>query len=257
MTPALEIHVVPGLPEVKPGDDLAAIIGDCLEQSGLGLRDGDIVTSAHKIVSKAEGRVVRLADVTPSDEALDYAERLAKDARKVEVVLRESVRVVKAFRHPGQNEGTMICEHRLGFISANAAVDESNTGEEGTVILLPQDPDHSAQRIRDGLERRFGVAIGVMLIDTFGRPWRLGQVNIAIGLAGIPAVRSEKGKTDAYGRRLMVTEPAFADEIAAASGLVVHKAAGTPVALFRGLDWEKSQSRAADLLRPAGEDMFR
>lgn len=257
MMSPVEIHVVPGLPEIRPGDDLGVIIGDCLEKAGLGLRDGDIVTSAHKVVSKAEGQIVRLADVEPSAEALAYAERLAKDARKVEVVLRESVRVVKAFRHPGQNEGTMICEHRLGLISANAAVDESNTGEDGTVILLPRDPDASAERIQEALEQRFGVSIGVMLTDTFGRPWRLGQVNIAIGLAGVPSVKSEKGKADAYGRRLMVTEPAFADEIAAASGLVVRKAGNTPVTLFRGLEWEKTQSRAAEMLRPAGEDMFR
>jgi coenzyme F420-0:L-glutamate ligase/coenzyme F420-1:gamma-L-glutamate ligase len=165
--------------------------------------------------------------------------------------------VVKAFKHPRQNEGTMICEHRLGFISANAAVDESNTGAEGTVILLPEDPDASAGRLQHGLEARFGVSVGVVITDTFGRPWRLGQVNVAIGLAGVPATVSEKDRTDAYGRLLSVTEPALADEIAAASGLVVQKAAGTPVALFRGLEWTRTNGSAADLLRPAAEDVFR
>jgi len=257
MNAALVIHIVPDIPEIRAGDDLVEIIGDSLDRSGLGLRDGDILTCAHKAVSKAEGRIVRLSDVTPSQRAKDYAGQLAKDARKVEVVLGESRRVVKAFKHPRQNEGTMICEHRLGFISANAAVDESNTGAEGTVILLPEDPDASAGRLQQGLEARFGVSVGVVITDTFGRPWRLGQVNVAIGLAGVPATVSEKDRTDAYGRLLSVTEPALADEIAAASGLVVQKAAGTPVALFRGLEWTRTNGSAADLLRPAAEDVFR
>ena len=250
----VELLPVPGIPDIQPGDDLVAIIGDAL--APLGLEDGDILTSAHKIFSKAEGQVVALAGVTPSDEALDYAEKLNKDPRKVEVILRESTRVVKTFRHPGQNEGVMICQHRLGFISANAAVDESNTGADETVILLPNDPDASASRLRDGLEARFGVRLGVVITDTFGRPWRLGQVNVAIGLAGVPATVHEGGNTDAYGRELAVTEPAFADEIATASGLVVGKAALTPVVRFRGLTWETSNDKAADILRPSKENVF-
>ena len=250
----VELLPIPNIPDIQAGDDLVQIIGDAL--APLGLEDGDILTSAHKIFSKAEGQVVALASVAPSDEALGYAEKLNKDPRKVEVILRESARVVKTFRHPGQNEGVMICQHRLGFISANAAVDESNTGADETVILLPKDPDASARWLRDGLEARFGVRLGVVITDTFGRPWRLGQVNVAIGLAGVPATVHEGGNAEAYGRELAVTEPAFADELATASGLVVGKAALTPVVRFRGLTWEVSNDKAADILRPSKENVF-
>ncbi len=250
----LALTPVPGIPDIRPGDDLTAIIGDAL--AGIGVQDGDILTSAHKIFSKAEGQVVALASVTPSDKALKYAEELNKDPRKVEMILRESTRVVKAFRHSHQNEGVMICQHRLGFISANAAVDESNVGADETVILLPKDPDASARRLCAGLQARFGVRLGVVITDTFGRPWRLGQVNVAIGLAGVPATLHEGGQNDAYGRELAVTEPAFADEIATASGLVVGKAARTPVVRFRGLNWETSNDKAADILRPNKENVF-
>lgn len=255
---ALRLLVVGGLAEVRAGDDLVALIGDALDAQGLVLEEGDILTSAHKIVSKAEGRVVRLADVTPGEQALALAQELGKDARKVQVVLDESVKVLRAFRHPGAGEGTLICEHRLGLISANAAVDESNTGGEGEVILLPLDPDASARALRDGLQARYGVSIGVVITDTFGRPWRVGQVNVAIGLAGVPATRNEAGRLDARGRALKVTEPAFADEIAAASGLAIGKAAQTPVVLFRGLAWPRDeQARGRDLIRARTEDVFR
>ena len=253
-----QLIALPGLPEVAAGDDLAALIGAALEAEGLALSAGDVVTIAHKVVSKAEGRVRKLADVVPGEEALAYAGRLNKDARKVQVVLDESVAVLRAFRHPGADEGTMICEHRLGLISANAAVDESNTAGEGEAILLPLDPDASAARIRAGLEARFGGPLGVVITDTFGRPWRKGQVNVAIGLSGVPATRPEAGNRDARGRALRVTEPAFADEVAAASGLVIGKAAQTPVVVFRGLDWSLNETaRAGDLLRARTEDMFR
>jgi len=250
----LELTPVLGIPDIEPGDDLAAIIGDAL--ADIGLMAGDIITSAHKIFSKAEGQVVALADVVPSAEAQRYAADLGKDPRKVEVILRESARVVRTFRHAHQNEGVMICQHRLGFISANAAVDESNTGTDETVILLPKDPDASARKLRDALQARFGVRVGVVITDTFGRPWRLGQVNVAIGLAGVPATVHEGGNADAYGRPLAVTEPAFADEIASASGLVVAKAARMPVVRFRGLEWQTSTDKAADILRPSKENVF-
>lgn len=248
------LTAVPGIPDIHPGDDLVALAGDALEP--LGLQDGDILTSAHKIFSKAEGQVVALKDVRPSPRAIEIAAELNKDPRKVEVILSESSRVVRTFRHPHQNEGVMICEHWLGFISANAAVDESNVGADETVILLPRDPDASAIAFRDGLVARFGVRLGVVITDTFGRPWRLGQVNVAIGLAGVPATVHQGGNKDAYGRELAVTEPAFADEIATASGLVVGKAAQTPVVRFRGLQWEDSNDKAADILRPNKENVF-
>lgn len=254
---ALQIAAVPGIPEVQEGDDLIEIIGGALESAGLHLVDGDVLTSAHKIFSKAEGCVVNMTDITPSEEALRYAEQLNKDPRKVEVILRESKSVVKSFKHPAQREGTMICEHRLGFKSANAAVDESNSGEDGSLILLPKDPDASARHLRDGLSKRFNARIGIAITDTFGRPWRLGQVNVAVGLAGLPATIREQGNCDAHGRLLSVTEPAFADELAAASGLVIGKAAQTPVVLFRGLDWQETPSSAQHLLRAQKEDMFK
>lgn len=253
----LSLIPVEKLPEIVAGDDLAAEIGDAMEAQGLSLRSGDLLTIAHKVVSKAEGQVVKLSSVTPGEDAKRYGEELSKDPRKVQVVLDESSRVVRAFKHPHANEGTMICEHRLGFISANAAVDESNTGDEGEVILLPKDPDASAQDLRRALEQRFGAKLGVVITDTFGRPWRLGQVNVAIGLAGVPATVNEAGGPDARGRELKVTEPAFADELAAASGLVIGKAAQTPVVLFRGLNWQIDENaRAADLLRARTEDVF-
>ncbi|SDQ96412.1 coenzyme F420-0:L-glutamate ligase [Pseudovibrio sp. Tun.PSC04-5.I4] len=253
----LSLHAIPNIPEIQPGDDLAAILGDAIEAAGLSLQDGDVLTSAHKIFSKAEGRVVSLADVTPSEEALRYADELSKDARKVEVILQESIRVVRHFKRPNQPEGTMICEHNLGFISANAAVDESNSGKDETLILLPKDPDASAKRMQEALSKRFNARIGFAITDTFGRPWRLGQVNVTVGLSGVPATIKEQGNTDAHGRMLSVTEPAFADELAAASGLVITKSGQTPVVLFRGLNWQSTESCAQDLIRSKKEDMFR
>ncbi|SFR12416.1 coenzyme F420-0:L-glutamate ligase [Poseidonocella sedimentorum] len=253
---SVTLTALPGIPDIAPGDDLAAILGDALEAAG-GVAPGDILCLAHKIVSKAEGCVIRLADVTPSPRALELAAELNKEPEKVEVVLRQSRRVVRAFKRPAQTHGTMICEHKLGLISANAAVDESNA-DPGTVITLPDDPDASARGLGEALAARFGMPLGVVITDTFGRPWRLGQVNVAIGLHLVPAKASEIGNTDAWGKPLVVTEPALCDEIAAASGLVVQKAAKTPAVLFRGVDWTPDPSAAAaQILRPIEEDMFR
>lgn len=257
MTLAAQIFAVPDVPDVRPGNDLAQLLGDCLAALG-GAQAGDILCIAHKVFSKAEGNIIHLANVTPSPKALEMAEALAKDPRKVEVVLRQSSRVVRAFKRPTQDQGTMICEHKLGFISANAAVDESNAEGQDTVITLPDDPDASADALRIRLEDRFGVPLGVVMTDTFGRPWRLGQVNVAIGLSRVPATCSEQGNLDAWGRPLSVTEPAFADEIAAASGLVVRKAAKTPLVVFRGVDWTpQDNSSARHILRKSEEDMFK
>lgn len=256
MSFSVQIRAVPGVPDIEPGCDLPGAIGDCLAAAG-GLSGGDIVCVAHKIVSKAEGNVIRLSDVTASPKAKEMAEELGKDPRKVEVVLGQSRRVVKSWRRPDQNEGTMICEHRLGFISANAAVDESNA-EAGTLITLPDDPDASARKLGIRLETRFGCDLGVVITDTFGRPWRTGQVNVAIGLYKVPAKTSDVGQHDAWGRPLSVTEPALSDEISAATGLVVRKAAKTPLVVLRGLDWIPSEdSSAQDILRAKTEDMFR
>ncbi|GLP88372.1 coenzyme F420-0:L-glutamate ligase [Tritonibacter mobilis] len=257
MSLSVTLTALPGVPDIQDGDNLSAIFADCLSKADLALRDGDILCVAQKVFSKAEGCIIPLASVTPSPEALRYGEELNKDPRKVEVVLRESARVVRSFKRPDQNEGTMICEHRLGFISANAAVDQSNFGEEDAAMVLPKDPDASCARLRRDLAERFDARIGVVMTDTFGRPWRLGQVNVAIGLSKVPATIREQGNLDAWGRPLEVTEPAFADEIAAATGLVVRKNGRTPAVLLRGLDWQPTDSRGADILRKKQEDMFR
>lgn len=257
MSVTISISAVCGVPDIKPGNDLAQILGDCLEFHAGGPRDGDILCIAHKVFSKAEGNVIRLDDVVPSENAYTLGEELNKDPRKVEVILQESARVVKHWKRPDQDQGVMICEHKLGFTSANAAVDESNTEANDTVITLPEDPDASVKNLCKRLESRFGKQLGVVMTDTFGRPWRLGQVNVAIGLAMVPAITSEVGKNDAWGRPLFVTEPALADEISAASGLVVQKAAKTPLVLFRGLAWARdSESSAKKILRRKEENMF-
>jgi coenzyme F420-0:L-glutamate ligase / coenzyme F420-1:gamma-L-glutamate ligase len=248
---------LPGIPDIHPGDDLASILVDTLEQQAMPLQDGDILVIAHKVVSKAEGQVVALTDVSPGAEAIELAARINKDPRKVEAILGESTRIVRAMKRPDQEEGTLIAEHRLGFICANAAVDESNVGIEETIILLPKDPDASARRLCERLEAAFGVRLGVVITDTFGRPWRMGLVNVAIGLARVPARIDMVGERDAFGRVLSVTMPALADELAAASGLLMGKSDKTPVVLFRGIDWQPCNSSAGELVRPQQEDLFR
>lgn len=252
---SVTISSIAGIPDIKPDDDLAGILIDCLGEHGL--RDGDIVVIAHKVVSKAEGRIVRLADVKPSEEAIALAKMVNKDPGKVEVILGESKQVMKTRILPGKDEGLIITEHKLGFICANSAVDESNTDEAGTVILLPEDPDRSARKIRQRLEQTFNCRIGVVITDTFGRPWRLGLVNVAVGLAGVPAQVSLIGEQDAYGRELSVTVSAIADELAAASGLLMSKNGKKPALIFHGVDWLAQESSALDLLRPKQEDLFR
>ena len=257
MQGSVSIFPIYGVPDINVGDNLAIIIGDCLEKSFNEVIDGDIICIAHKIFSKAEGNIYDLKDVSPSEEAISFAKKLNKDPRKVEVILNQSTRVIRAFKREDQNEGVMICEHRLGFISANAAVDESNVSGTEKVITLPDNPDLSSRNLLIELQNRFKVRLGVVMTDTFGRPWRLGQVNVAVGLAGVPATKKEQGNLDAWGKELFVTEPAFADEISAASGLVIKKASKTPIVLFRGLEWNHHDSHGSDLLRKQEEDMFR
>lgn len=256
MTAEMTMRAVPGIPDIEPGDDLRGLLLAALQSAGLTLADGDILVVAQKVVSKAEGRYVRLVDIEPGAEAIGLASELNKDARKVEVILRESDRVVRAARHNGRSEGLLITQHRLGFVCANAAIDESNIGRPGSVLLLPEDPDASARELRDGIKAATGAEVGVVITDTFGRPWRLGLVNVAIGLAGVPAVVDLTGGEDAFGRTLSATMPAFADEIAAASGLLMGKDSKQPVMLFRGLSWVESTSSARDILRPEEEDLF-
>ncbi|WP_083704586.1 coenzyme F420-0:L-glutamate ligase [Motiliproteus sp. MSK22-1] len=253
----VNIQAVPGLPDIKPGDDLVALIMGAMAESEMSFDDGDILVIAHKVVSKSEGRIVRLADVEPSDEALELAETVTKDPRKIETILSESKRIVRAVKRPGQDEGILIAEHRLGFICANAAVDESNVDLPGHVILLPENPDASAQALCKRLEQMSGKQLGVVITDTFGRPWRMGLVNVAIGLANVPGKVDLAGENDAYGRELKVTIPALADELAAASGLLMSKEGKKPALIFKGVEWSPACSSALDLIRPQQEDLFR
>ena len=241
-----ELIGVDGLPEIVAGDDLAQLIG-----ARISLVAGDIVVVAQKVVSKAEGRTRDLADVTASDEAVRLAPDLVAqpDPRFVQVVLDESVRILRT-------ERVLITQTRHGFVCANSGVDQSNIPGAEVVTLLPIDPDASAEHLRVRLHEVTGVTAAVIVSDTFGRPWRLGIVNVALGVAGMPALIDMRGRTDDAGRELHATVLAVADEVAAASGLVMGKTRRTPVVIVRGLDLLGSGS-GRELIRPAAEDLFR
>jgi coenzyme F420-0:L-glutamate ligase / coenzyme F420-1:gamma-L-glutamate ligase len=240
----LTAAAVPGLPEVRAGDDLAALVAARAD-----LRAGDVVVVAHKVVSKAEGRVVRLADVVPGDRARRLAAELGKDPAQVEVVLRESEEVVRAER------GVIISRTRHGFVCANAGVDASNAAAEGELVLLPEDPDASARALRAALPGRPAVVI----TDSFGRAWRHGQVDVAIGIAGLAPLEDWRGRDDARGRTMRATWIAVADEAAAAADLVRTKDGGQPVVVLRGLERHVTAadgSGARQLVRGRAEDLF-
>ena len=242
---------LPALPEVEPGDDIHSMIGDAIAASGLTLDAADVLVVTHKVVSKAEGRLVKLAEVTPSDLARRFAERFDKDPRQVEVVLRESARIVRLDR------GVIISETRHGFICANAGVDASNVAD-GTVCLLPVDPDGSALGIRGAIEKRFGVAPGVIISDSFGRPWRSGIVNVAIGVAGMAPLADYRGYTDPAGYEMHISVLAVADELASAAELVMHKLERRPVALVRGYEppTRSPQGTGRDLVLDPARNLF-
>ena len=240
-----------GLPRIRPGDDLAAIIGDALSAAGLVPAAQDVLVVAQKVVSKAEGRLVRLDDVVPSAQAVELAGTTGKDPRLVEVILAESRRVVRA------RFNVLIVQHRLGYVMANAGVDQSNLDSPGTALLLPRDPDASAAMLRTGLAARFGAAPGVIVSDSFGRAWRRGSIGTAIGVAGLPALLDFRGEPDLSGRRMEVTVTGFADQIASAAALLTGEGAeGRPVVLMRGLAWSQPDSNAMALIRQAEEDLF-
>lgn len=250
----LRLFGVPGLPEIRPGDDLAALLAEALV-AGEGLQSGDVVVVTQKIVSKAEGRLVRLETVAPSEFARRYAAEHGKDPRQVEVVLQESRRVVR------MDHGVLIAETAHGFVCANAGVDASNAGT-GMVTLLPLDPDASARGLREALLRRAKADVAVIISDTFGRPWRAGQTNVAIGAAGIASLRSFHGVEDPYGYRLQATSIAIIDEIAAAAEIVMGKIERLPVVVVRGYSYPRPRVDGADegakvLVRAAERDMFR
>ena len=245
MKPGLQLFALPGLPMVQAGDDLAAQLSAAMARAGLAPEPGDVLAIAQKIVSKAEGRSIALASVAPSQAARDLATQTGKDARLVELILSESERVVRA------RPNLIIVKHRLGFVMANAGIDQSNVGEDGHALLLPRDPDASAA----ALAARLGLP--VVITDSFGRAWRRGTGGVAIGAAGLPALQDLRGRPDLFGRTLMVSITGFADEIAAAAGLVMGQGAeGIPAVLLRGLAWSGAVNPAAELLRPAQEDLF-
>lgn len=241
-----------GIPEVRPGDDLPALIVSAAKQSDVAIEDGDVLVVTQKVVSKAEGRIVDLGDVTPSPFAERYAAMFEKDARQIEVVLGETKRVVR------MEHGVMICETHHGFICANAGVDASNVEKTGTLCLLPVDPDASSRAIRGAIRTALGVDVAVIISDTFGRPWREGHLNFAIGLAGIAPLIDYAGQHDPAGYELRVTQMAVVDELAAAAELVHGKLARVPVAIIRGAEYQRAEDVAtASLIREASKDMFR
>ena len=249
----MTITGIPGIPLIRPGDDLAGLILGAIRAAGLSLHHGDVLIVTSKIVSKAEGRFVSLATVVPGPEAERLAAVTSKDPRMVELVLRESVGVVRAA------PGVLVVRHRLGFVSANAGIDQSNVeGGDETVLLLPANPDQSARRLRDEIESVTRIALAVVLNDSHGRPFRMGNVAVAVGVAGLPAVRDLRGQPDLFGRPLRISLQGLADEVAAAANLVSGEGAeGLPVVLVRGLAFEPADGRAADLVRPPEQDLFR
>ena len=253
--PAQGIHVigVTGIPEVSPGDDLGLLLAEASQRQGTSLETGDVLVVTQKIVSKAEGRVVDLQDVEPTDFAINLADWTNKDPRLVELVLRESQSLVRA----NLERGIIITETHHGFVCANAGIDTSNVPGETRVALLPEDPDGSARRIRDRVRAVSGVDIAVIVSDTFGRAWREGHVNFAIGVAGMSPIKDYRGTPDADGVILKVTNIAVADELAAASELVTAKAINVPAAIVKGYEAPDGDETAAGLLRGRGRDLFR
>ncbi|OLC31406.1 MAG: coenzyme F420-0:L-glutamate ligase [Candidatus Rokubacteria bacterium 13_1_40CM_4_69_5] len=249
MPPRFEVIGVQGIGEVHPGDDLARLIVEAAAAQATPLLDGDLLVVGQKIVSKAEGRLVRLDDVTPSPAAVSMAAQLGRDARLVEVILRECRRIVRMDR------GVLIAETHHGWICANAGVDQSNV-ERDWVALLPEDPDRSARRLREAVRER-GVETGIIIADTFGRPWREGLTNVAIGVSGIAPLRSYLGERDPAGRELQATILALADELAGAAEVVMGKLDRIPVAVVRGLRLAPGEEGSKPLLRDPARDLFR
>jgi coenzyme F420-0:L-glutamate ligase/coenzyme F420-1:gamma-L-glutamate ligase len=254
----LTLTPLPGIPIIQPGVSLAAVILDAVERAAIfDVEDGDIFVIAQKVVSKAEDRFVRLREVEPSERAIVLAGQTDKDPRVIELILKESSSVLRT------RPGTIVVEHRCGFICANAGIDHSNVhsdeGDESDwVLLLPEDSDQSARRIKAEIDGATGKQVGVLIIDSHGRAWRLGTVGVAIGMAGVPGLVDLRGKKDLFGYELRVTQVAAADELAAAASLVMGQASeATPVVHVRGFPFELRESRISELIRPRGQDLFR
>jgi coenzyme F420-0:L-glutamate ligase/coenzyme F420-1:gamma-L-glutamate ligase len=251
MIPSLTLTAIEGLPMVKPGDDLARLLVDALASRGLQLQHGDILTVCQKIVSKAEGRLVSLQEIEPSPLAKQFAARWDKDPREVELVMRQTSRIVR------MDNAVLIVETGPGWVCANAGIDQSNSLGEDLAILLPEDADASAVRIRNELKYLTDADVAVLITDTFGRPWRDGLTEVCIGIAGMDPLLDMRGTTDLGGRELHHTVIAVADEIAAAAGLMMPKAGAVPAVLLRGYQFKSAQASAKALIRPAASDLFR
>ncbi len=250
----LRLFALEDFPLVQPGDDLVALIAAALERQGDTLEARDVIVVAQKIVSKSEGRAVRLADVVPGERARELAAATGKDPRIVELVLRESTDIIR------QRKNVLIARHRNGYVYANAGIDQSNVGPDGQAwaLLLPEDSDASAARLRAGLAARYGVELAVIVNDSAGRPWRLGVTGIALGTAGMLALQSRIGDPDLFGRPLEITEIAVADELAAAASHLMGQAdEATPVVVIRGARYRASESDSRALIRPIEQDLFR
>ena len=241
---------IAGLPEIRKGQDLAKSLVAAARKVGLRFEEGDVLVVAQKIVSKAEGSVVSLGTVRPSEQAQALGAHLKKDPRAVELVLQQSRRILRS-------ERVLITETYHGFVCANAGIDHSNVPGEDSVTLLPRDPDGSADKLAAGLRKKTGKRIGVIISDTFGRPWRLGLTDVAIGAAGLPVLLDLRGTRDREGKLLMATVLAVADQLAAAAGLVMAKPEGIPAVLIRGYRHKSTSEKAASMIRPASEDLFR
>lgn len=243
---------LPDIPLIQPGDDLVAITLAGLARAGITLSDRDVLVYASKIISKAEARFVQLADVTPSPATRAVAESIEKDPRLVELILAESAQVLRV------RPGLIVVEHRLGFISANAGIDQSNVGEGEAALLLPEDPDASARRLRAGLRAATGADVAIVINDSHGRAWRMGTVGVAIGVAGLAPLTDKRGDADLFGRELHITVLGAADEIAAAASLLQGGAdEALPIVHMRGVPYQPGDGRLSDILRPREMDLFR
>jgi len=247
---AIQILPVTGIPEVSPGADLAELITAAIKTAGTAVLTGDIFVVAQKVVSKAEGKIVSLDAIQPSAEALLWAGKYGRDARLIELVLRQAKRIVRMER------GVIVTETRHGFVCANAGVDASNV-PAGTALLLPDDPDGTARRLCEQLSATFALSLGVIISDTFGRPWREGLVNVALGVHGIPALLDYRGHRDSNGNVLSATVIALADELASAAELVMGKTSRTPVAIIRGISFSAAAGTGRELIRSPESDIFR
>jgi coenzyme F420-0:L-glutamate ligase / coenzyme F420-1:gamma-L-glutamate ligase len=248
---SLTLIAIEGLPMIRRGDDLAGLIVDALASMGLRLQHGDILTVCQKIISKAEGRLVSLNEIEPSPLAQQFAARWDKDPREVELVMRQTNRIVR------MDNAVLIVETGPGWVCANAGIDQSNSLGDDVAILLPEDSDASASRIRDELKRMTGAEVAVLVTDTFGRPWRDGLTEVCLGIAGMDPLLDMRGTTDLGGRELHHTVIAVADELAAAAGLLMPKAGAVPAVLIRGYQFKPTEASAKSLIRPAASDLFR